>query len=76
MSNDFLKCIMSGVIPIEPTLVVTTRFPVVTALLTNPASASNTNTTSATPMSVHELSDFFTRLDTAAKNNTVANKIV
>ncbi len=27
-------------------------------------------------MSVHELSDFFTRLDTAAKNSTVANKIV
>ena len=27
-------------------------------------------------MSVHEFIDFFTRLDTAAKNNTVANKIV
>ena len=27
-------------------------------------------------MSVHELVDFFTRLDAAAKNNTVANKIV
>ena len=27
-------------------------------------------------MSVHELVDFFTRVDTAAKNNTVANKIV
>ncbi len=27
-------------------------------------------------MSVHELIDFLTRLDTAAKNNTVANKIV
>lgn len=26
-------------------------------------------------MSVHEFIDFFTRLDTAAKNNTVANKI-
>ena len=27
-------------------------------------------------MSVHELVDFFTRLVIAAKNNTVANKIV
>lgn len=27
-------------------------------------------------MSVHEFIDFLTRLDTAAKNNTVANKIV
>mgnify|MGYP004112432579 CR=1 FL=1 len=27
-------------------------------------------------MSVHEFIDFFMRLDTAAENNTVANKIV
>ena len=42
---------MSGVIPIEPTLVVTTRFPVVTALLTNAASAYPANTTRAMPPS-------------------------
>ena len=42
---------MGGVIPIEPTLVVTTRFPVVTALLTNAASAYPANTTRAMPPS-------------------------
>lgn len=48
-SKDSLKWTMIAVIPIEPTLVVITRFTVVTALLTNAASASHSNTTSATP---------------------------
>ena len=36
-SKGILKCTMIVVIPIEPTLVVTTRSPVVTELLTNAA---------------------------------------
>ena len=50
-----LKCTMSGVTPIEPTLVVITRFTVVTSKPTNAASAfpsdhdDHDHTTSATP---------------------------